>query len=74
MPNVRKIWHLQAQSAQHQRIVNRGIANFFAILLQYNSKIFYNSSRLEVRMLSSFGLEMPNFPYIWHLQSPVRML
>ena len=38
MPNVRKIWHLQAQSAQHQRIVNRGIANFFAILLQYNSK------------------------------------
>ena len=38
MPNVRKIWHLQAQSAQHQRIVNPGIANFFAILLQYNSK------------------------------------
>ena len=38
MPNVRKIWHLQAQSALHQRIVNPSIANFFAILLQYNSK------------------------------------
>ena len=51
MPNVRKIWHLQAQSAQHQRIVNPGIANFFAILLQYNSKGRIHCSSIFLKII-----------------------
>ena len=38
MPNLRTIWHFKPQNALHQRMVNPTIANFFAILLQYNSK------------------------------------
>ena len=29
---------------------------------------------LQSQILSTLGLEMPNSPYIWHLQSPVLML
>ena len=38
MPNLRTIWHFKPQNALHQRMLNPTIANFFAILLQYNSK------------------------------------
>ena len=38
MPNLREIWHFKPQKLLHQGIVNSSIANFFAILLQYNSK------------------------------------
>ena len=38
MPYRRKIWHFKPKRLLHQGIVNGNIANFFAILLQYNSK------------------------------------
>ena len=38
MPYLREIWHFKPKKLLHQRIVNSSIANFFAILLQYNSK------------------------------------
>ena len=38
MPNVRRIWHFKPQSTQHLELQNPSIANFFAILLQCNSK------------------------------------
>ena len=39
MPNVRQIWHFKPQTALHQEMLNPTIANFFAILLQCNSKV-----------------------------------
>ena len=38
MPYLRKFWHFKPKKLLHQGIVNGSIANFFAILLQYNSK------------------------------------
>ena len=38
MTYLRKIWHFKPKKLLHQGIVNSSIANFFAILLQYNSK------------------------------------
>ena len=38
MPYLRKIQHFKSKKLLHQGIVNGSIANFFAILLQYNSK------------------------------------
>ena len=38
MPYLREIWHFKPKRLLHQGIVNDSIANFFAILLQYNSK------------------------------------
>ena len=38
MPYLRKIWHFKPKKLLHQGIVNGSIANFFTILLQYNSK------------------------------------
>ena len=38
MPYLRKIWHFKLKKLLLQGIVNGSIANFFAILLQYNSK------------------------------------
>ena len=38
MPYLRKIWHFKPKKLLYQGIVNGSIANFFAILLQYNSK------------------------------------
>ena len=35
---LREIWHFKPKRLLHQGIVNDSIANFFAILLQYNSK------------------------------------
>ena len=35
---LREIWHFKPKRLLHQGIVNGSIANFFAILLQYNSK------------------------------------
>ena len=35
---LREIWHFKPKKLLHQGIVNGSIANFFAILLQYNSK------------------------------------
>ena len=34
-----KGWHFKPQTLLHQGIVNNSIAIFFAILLQYNSKL-----------------------------------
>ena len=39
MSNLNTIWHFKPQNALHQKMVNTTIANFFAILLQYNSKV-----------------------------------
>ena len=67
MPNVRRIWHLQAQSALHQRIVNLGIANFFAILLQYNSKGRIHCSSILIYIYISWCLFPPKFlSYLSH--------
>ena len=38
MPYLREIWHFKPKKLLHQGIVNNSITNFFAILLQYNSK------------------------------------
>ena len=38
MPYLRKFWHFKPKKLLHKGIVNGSIANFFAILLQYNSK------------------------------------
>ena len=38
MPYLREIWHFKSKKLLYQGIVNNSIANFFAILLQYNSK------------------------------------
>ena len=35
---LREIWHFKPKRLLHQGFVNGSIANFFAILLQYNSK------------------------------------
>ena len=35
---LREIWHFKPKKLLHQGMVNGSIANFFAILLQYNSK------------------------------------
>ena len=35
---LREIWHFKLKRLLHQGIVNGSIANFFTILLQYNSK------------------------------------
>ena len=37
MPYLRTIWHFMPQNRLHQKMVNTTIANFFAIVLQYNS-------------------------------------
>ena len=63
MPNVRRIWHFMPQSAQHQGMQNPNIANFFAILLQCNSKgriaLQHNSKTYNIFLLTfsdSFSL------------------
>ena len=38
MPNLREIQNFKPQNHLHQRMLNSSIANFFAILLQCNSK------------------------------------
>ena len=38
MPYLRGIWHFKTKNLLHQWMLNSSIANFFAILLQYNSK------------------------------------
>ena len=45
MPNVRRIWHLQPQSALYQKTLNSSIANFFAI--QCNSIELHCSSTVK---------------------------
>ena len=39
MSNLRTIWHFKPQNTLHQRMINPTTANFFTILLQYNSKV-----------------------------------
>ena len=36
---LREIWHFKLKRLLHQGIVNGSIANFFTILLQYNSML-----------------------------------
>ena len=38
MPYLREIWNFKPKELLHQGMVNGSIANFFAILLQYNFK------------------------------------
>ena len=38
MPNRREIWNLKPQNHLHWGMLNNSITNFFAILLQCNSK------------------------------------
>ena len=38
MPNLREIWNFKPQNYLHWGMLNNSIANFFAILLQCNSK------------------------------------
>ena len=39
MSYLRPFWYFMAQKRVHQKIANPTIANFFAIMLQYNSKV-----------------------------------
>ena len=38
MPYLRKIWYFKSKKFLYQGIIKGSIANFFALLLQYNSK------------------------------------
>ena len=43
MPNLREIWNFNPQNHIHWGILNNSIANFFAILLQCNFMLWYQS-------------------------------
>ena len=65
MPNVRRIWHLQPQSALYQKTLNSSIANFFAIQcnsieLHYSSTVKKNNNILWCLFPPKFLSHLPH--------------
>ena len=81
MPNVRRIWHFKPQSAQHQGMQNPNIANFFAILLQCNSKgriaLQHNSKTYNIFLFTfsdSLSLTLCSCLFLISFLSPLQCL
>ena len=59
MPYLKPFWHFIVKKYLHQKMVYLTIANFFAIVLQYNSKL--RASVLKNAILSYFTIPKSYF-------------
>ena len=87
---LREIWHFKLKRLLHQGIVNGSIANFFTILLQYNSKhrivlftvlqkknLYFTppiSLEISLSSLSFFLFSSLSSFFVLHLLSPLWSL
>ena len=64
---LREIWHFKPKKLLHQGIVNGSIANFFVILLRYNSKhrivLFTILQKKKKILLLLFPLKFLSHPF-----------